>query len=326
VHTNGQIDCLAFQRAPRFCENTDRAMATGCIQIPAALAPGHYIFQWYWIFNSGSPPYVTCWDAQVITPGGTGSRGGGGLIGYANVSDDLGNGGSTCANNWAAADTAAGMTIPDMSAPTQPPTSPPDVPVTPVVPPPTTPTTDSVAFGSNPAIIPAIQNSTFPITIQYYATSRRAITVDILNTNSNPPVWYGKAETYVSATTSLTTLKLNVQVYTTLPAAAGYLLRAWIVNDTIYDRWVLCTSTSPPSDCTTAEQQPWTQELDRSDFPVVATTAGASYEAASNCPSSSGKYTGGEIAATFFGTLLGMLAIFAAIYFLVLRKQQTSGK
>ena len=40
------MDCKGYQRSPRFCENTDRAMATGCFQIPADFSSGHYVFQW----------------------------------------------------------------------------------------------------------------------------------------------------------------------------------------------------------------------------------------------------------------------------------------
>lgn len=47
THTNGVIDCLGFQRSPKFAENTDKALATGCFKIPTAMATGTYVFQWY---------------------------------------------------------------------------------------------------------------------------------------------------------------------------------------------------------------------------------------------------------------------------------------
>jgi len=339
THTNGVIDCLGFQRAPRFCDNTDRALATGCMSIPSNLATGHYVFQWYWIFNPGAP-YVTCWDALVVAPGSSQSRGGGGLVGYKTVQDNLQSGSTdTCTTNWAAADTAAAMVIPEIGssgsgsgvAPTTPPASPTNVPTTPS---PTLPavddtTTDLVSFLENSAAIPIAANSTFPINIQYFATARRSITVDILNTNTNPPTWYGKNQTYVEATTSLTSVTLTVLVYDNLPAGSGYLLRAWIVNDTIFEMWIACTSSTPPPGCTSTELQPWTQELDRADFPVVAQGAVATYTttqaSGSGTCDSSKMYTAGDIAATFFGTLLGLLVIFGVglgvVYHYVLRPQ-----
>jgi hypothetical protein len=45
-HINSQIDCLGYQRSPKFCTNPDRALATGCISIPSDLAVGTYVFQW----------------------------------------------------------------------------------------------------------------------------------------------------------------------------------------------------------------------------------------------------------------------------------------
>ena len=93
-HVNGQIDCLGYQRAPKFCDDTDKAMATGCFTAPATA--GTYVMQWYWEFNAGSL-YTTCWDAQVVAKGA--GRGKGGLTGTA-----AGFGTSNvCATNWAAA-------------------------------------------------------------------------------------------------------------------------------------------------------------------------------------------------------------------------------
>lgn len=44
AHANGQVDCLGFQRSPKFCDNTDKAMATGCIKVPADQPIGRCTF------------------------------------------------------------------------------------------------------------------------------------------------------------------------------------------------------------------------------------------------------------------------------------------
>lgn len=95
-HVQGQMDCAGFQRAPKFCENTDRAMGTGCFKIPNDMATGHYVFQWYWEFNAGSP-YTNCFDAQVVAAGA--GSGGGGTTGTPEST-----GGLTCTNNVEAFD------------------------------------------------------------------------------------------------------------------------------------------------------------------------------------------------------------------------------
>eukprot|EP01089_Gocevia_fonbrunei_P014091 TRINITY_DN3784_c0_g1_i1.p1 TRINITY_DN3784_c0_g1~~TRINITY_DN3784_c0_g1_i1.p1 ORF type:complete len:383 (-),score=67.68 TRINITY_DN3784_c0_g1_i1:18-1166(-) len=71
-HQNGQIDHKGFQNCPKFCENMDKSLCTGCFTIPNTLQSGKtYTFQWYWIFNEGSTPYTTCWEAKI-----SGSSGG----------------------------------------------------------------------------------------------------------------------------------------------------------------------------------------------------------------------------------------------------------
>ncbi|KAG2389410.1 hypothetical protein C9374_013970 [Naegleria lovaniensis] len=59
----------AYQNCPKFCENMDKALCTGCFTIPANLPEGRYAFQWRWVFNAGSAPYTSCWDAQVSSTG-----------------------------------------------------------------------------------------------------------------------------------------------------------------------------------------------------------------------------------------------------------------
>ncbi|KAL9655844.1 hypothetical protein ABK040_000906 [Willaertia magna] len=65
----GQGGGKAFQNCPAFCENMDKALCTGCFTIPSTWPEGRYAFQWRWIFNAGSAPYTSCWDAQVTKTG-----------------------------------------------------------------------------------------------------------------------------------------------------------------------------------------------------------------------------------------------------------------
>ena len=58
-----------FQNCPKFCENMDKALCTNCFTIPANTPEGRYAFQWRWVFNAGSAPYTSCWDAQITSTG-----------------------------------------------------------------------------------------------------------------------------------------------------------------------------------------------------------------------------------------------------------------
>lgn len=64
-HVNGSIDFKGFQNCPAFCENMDKALCTGTFRVPAGLTDGYYTFQWKWVFNSGTAPYITCFEAYV---------------------------------------------------------------------------------------------------------------------------------------------------------------------------------------------------------------------------------------------------------------------
>lgn len=64
-HVNGQTDFKGFQKCPDFCNNLDKALCTGSFIVPSTMTDGTYTFQWRWVFNQGSPAYVTCYDAQV---------------------------------------------------------------------------------------------------------------------------------------------------------------------------------------------------------------------------------------------------------------------
>jgi len=66
IHTNGKIDCRGFQVSPKFCENTDKALATYCFTIPNSWNKGFRSFQWQWQFNVGEF-YTTCWEAQIVS-------------------------------------------------------------------------------------------------------------------------------------------------------------------------------------------------------------------------------------------------------------------
>merc|ERR1719242_557495 len=74
-HVSGTIDMKGFQNCPKFCENTDKALCTGTITIPADANLGDYTLQWYWAFNSEIDLYATCWEAEIVanTGGGGGS-------------------------------------------------------------------------------------------------------------------------------------------------------------------------------------------------------------------------------------------------------------
>lgn len=64
-HVNGQMDFQGFQNCPDFCNNMDKSLCTGTFIVPDTLDDGKYTFQWRWEFNSGTTPYVTCFEANV---------------------------------------------------------------------------------------------------------------------------------------------------------------------------------------------------------------------------------------------------------------------
>jgi len=110
VHTNGEKDCLGYQRAPDFCKddvngrgNHDH-MATGCFRVD--VPPGDYalVFRWDWSDEDrriNKHSYINCFDAHVVEPG-TSELGEGSLEGVGDVEDHLRTGnGDTCRNNWA---------------------------------------------------------------------------------------------------------------------------------------------------------------------------------------------------------------------------------
>lgn len=64
-HANGVMDFKGFQNCPNFCENMDKSLCTGSFFVPADLPDGVYTFQWKWVFNAGTAPYITCFEAYV---------------------------------------------------------------------------------------------------------------------------------------------------------------------------------------------------------------------------------------------------------------------
>ncbi|XP_078586300.1 uncharacterized protein LOC144868202 [Branchiostoma floridae x Branchiostoma japonicum] len=71
-HGNGVPDRVTtqypkpgYQNAPRFCEDPDKAMATGAFTLPQDLRPGRYTLVWLWEFNEGQL-YSSCWEADVV--------------------------------------------------------------------------------------------------------------------------------------------------------------------------------------------------------------------------------------------------------------------
>lgn len=69
-HKKDFIDFQGFQNCPAFCENMDKSLCTGTFVVPA-LDDGIYTFQWNWVFNADTDPYVTCFEAYVgmdVTP------------------------------------------------------------------------------------------------------------------------------------------------------------------------------------------------------------------------------------------------------------------
>jgi len=55
----------AFQNCPDFCTNPDKALCTGCFNIPSDMAEGKYVFLWLWAFNNANDLYSTCFDVTI---------------------------------------------------------------------------------------------------------------------------------------------------------------------------------------------------------------------------------------------------------------------
>merc|ERR1719228_2982476 len=68
-HVRNTIDFKGFQNCPRFCDDTDKSLCTGTIEIPETATPGVYTFQWYWAFNGEDDLYATCYEAEILRAG-----------------------------------------------------------------------------------------------------------------------------------------------------------------------------------------------------------------------------------------------------------------
>jgi len=69
---NVGLQGTGFQNCPTFCTNPDKALCTGCFNVPKDLALGTYTFLWEWDFNSNSlgDTYTTCWEADIVANSG----------------------------------------------------------------------------------------------------------------------------------------------------------------------------------------------------------------------------------------------------------------
>jgi len=69
---NKNLNGTGFQNCPQFCANNDKALCTGCFEIPSDLALGKYTFLWQWEFNSEGlgDTYTTCFDVNIVAKSG----------------------------------------------------------------------------------------------------------------------------------------------------------------------------------------------------------------------------------------------------------------
>eukprot|EP01118_Nematostelium_gracile_P000409 TRINITY_DN1044_c0_g1_i1.p1 TRINITY_DN1044_c0_g1~~TRINITY_DN1044_c0_g1_i1.p1 ORF type:complete len:353 (-),score=65.02 TRINITY_DN1044_c0_g1_i1:26-1084(-) len=65
--TNPGADAyLGFQNCPRFCQDNDKCLCTGCFRVPLDAQQGAvYSFFWAWAFNNLADTYTTCWEAKI---------------------------------------------------------------------------------------------------------------------------------------------------------------------------------------------------------------------------------------------------------------------
>jgi len=57
---------VGFQNCPKFCQDNDKSLCTGCFNLPTNLQAGAtYSFFWAWGFNSDSDVYTSCWEAKI---------------------------------------------------------------------------------------------------------------------------------------------------------------------------------------------------------------------------------------------------------------------
>jgi hypothetical protein len=64
--TNTGTQGIGFQNCPDFCANRDKAMCTGCFEIPKNMELGKYTFLWEWAFNGPNDLYTNCFDVEIV--------------------------------------------------------------------------------------------------------------------------------------------------------------------------------------------------------------------------------------------------------------------
>lgn len=191
AHKNGVIDFKGFQNCPKFCENMDKSLCTGCFYVPTDLQPGAiYTFQWYWIFNPGTPAYTSCWEALIEE--------GDGKVEAApeqNESEQE----PEKESQRSAPQQQEEETNNNNNGGNR----------------------DSLQYKSTPRTIPKKQGSTFEVTMDYNTKSQKEIVVDILDRMTW--AWYGKGTATVSGSGSVT---IAVKVFDSIPNGGEYVLSA----------------------------------------------------------------------------------------------------
>jgi hypothetical protein len=232
-HVDGQIDFKGFQNCPAFCENMDKSLCTGCFTLPN-LAPGIYTFQWYWIFNPGTP-YTNCFDVEILA----------------------GDSATTAPN--LPITTPATTSLPAAATTASPPVPITDTPATTYTYPitqsvPTTSqgttsvsTKDSVQPDKLPVKIPS--TGSFVATVQYNSNGERTIVVEVQDVSGAS---YGKGKSNVPAGSG--SVPISVFITSDIPKGKGYKLVVWIVDRAVYEN--------------PAYSAPWVYQLDRLEWGV----------------------------------------------------------
>jgi len=248
-HANGVIDFKGFQHCPKFCENMDKSLCSQCFTVPSNLQAGKiYTFQWWWVFNAGTPAYTTCWEAKIAG----GSNSGSGSSSTTAAGSSTTGSRSTTGSQPATTGSHQGSSTTGT-----------------VVPPPICGGSgsgsgsgtglpngkESVAITTAPFIIPS--SGSFDVVVAYSALGSRTITVDVLDTKANP-TWYGKGVTSVSAGSG--TVTIHVTLSTSPTTGPNYVLRAWVV-DSQYN----------------SKPDPWTYTIAANDFSVSVGGSSAFY-------------------------------------------------
>jgi len=212
-HDSGSMDCKGFQRSPRFCDNTDRAMGTGCFQAPSTT--GNYVFQWYWEFNAGSP-YATCFDAIVVAAGA--GNGEGGTAGTPSEADNAF--GGSCTNNAIEKFDTDGEPTPPTPSPT--PISDDKF------------SGDTFVFTSVPEVVGDIlSGDTFTVGFAYTAGSGRTFDIDVVTENEKTS--YGGADMSLTATDENIRDELEVYLTSTVPSGTTLKVIGRILDTSDFD-------------------------------------------------------------------------------------------